>query len=242
MGAAAAAASAASSSSCDLGTSLDPRRRCLLAQSPQQRRSRPRCQPRTCWSPRSGTDGKCWSPLKAWRGMSRSSCADVASPARSRRCGKLRCWTGRLRTELVEACRWRRRLTGSWCCPVGLSGQRTGAWEESRGVSALRSGPGSCWVRLVRPLGPLRGCCTKRGKNNIWRAFSKIKQLYSKSNQPGWKSCLCCLLVVLVLWLLINSMLMLLTQQGFCRSRGTYVPLCLARECPSLRPTGATQH
>ncbi len=170
-GAAVAAASAASSSSYGLGTSLDPHQHCWLAQSPQQRRSRPRCRPQTCWSLQSGTDGRCWSPLKAWREMSRSSYADVVSPRHSHRCGKPRCWTGRLQTELVEACRWRRQLTGSWCCPVDLSVQTTGVWEESKGVSALRSGPGSCWVRLARLLGLPLGCCTERGQNNIWKVL-----------------------------------------------------------------------
>lgn len=168
-GAAAAAASAASSSSCAPGTSPGPRRRCWSAQSPLWRRSRPRCQPQTCWSLRSGTGGRCLSPLKVWRGRSCSSCAGGASPGRSRRCGTHRCWTGRLRTAPAEACPWRRRLTGSWCCPVAPSVRRTGASEGSSGGSALRSSPGSCWGRPERPLGLLLWCCAecKRRKEHL---------------------------------------------------------------------------
>lgn len=38
-----------------------------------------------------------------------------------------------------------------------------------------------------------------------------------------------------------SSFWMLLTQQGFCHSWGTCVPLCLAKECPSLQLGGAKQ-
>lgn len=168
MRAAEAAASAAFSSSCGLGMSPDPHLHCWSVQSLRQQRSRPRCRPQTCWSLLNGTDGRCWNPLRAWREKNRSSSAGVASPGHSRRCGKLHCWTGRLQTGLVEACQWKRQLTGFLCCPVDPSALRIGALGESGGVSALRSGPGSYWVKLGRPLEHLQVCCRWENLNNIW--------------------------------------------------------------------------
>lgn len=148
--------------------SLDPHLHCWWVRSLQQQRSRPRCRPQTCWSLLSGTDGRCWNLPRAWREKNRSSSAGGASPGHSRRCGKLRCWTGRLQPGLVEACQWKRQLKGFLCCPVDPSALRIGALEESGGVSALRSGPGNCLVKLGRPPEHLRVCCRWENFNNTW--------------------------------------------------------------------------
>lgn len=171
MAAAEAAAFAAFSSSCGLGMSPDPRLHCWSDQSLRQQKSRPRCRPQTCWSLLSGTDGRCWNLLRAWREKNRSSSAGVVSPGHSRRCGKLHCWTERLQTWLVEACQWKRQLTGFLCCPAGLSALKIGALRESAVVSALRSGPGSYWVKLGRPLEHLQVCCRRENVNNkkVWK-------------------------------------------------------------------------
>lgn len=199
-GAAVAAASAASSSSFALGTSLDPHQHCLLAQSPQQQRSRLHCQPQTCWSQQSGTGGRCWSLLRVWKEKSHSSDADVGNLRHSRRCGTPHCWTARHWTALVEAYQWKQLLTGSWCCRDALSVLRTGAWEGSRVESGLTYGPGSCWVKQGRPLGPHLECFTERqsvtANLRITELYKVINILHAESNV----SFMFCLVALRVSW------------------------------------------
>lgn len=158
--------------------------RCLLAQTLQQLKNKPRYPPWTYWNPWSGTGGRSWNLLRECRGRSQSSSSAWGSPGRSRRCGTRRCWTALPRGR--AACPRRTRPSGSWCCPAARS---TPTLVSSGGTSwgtGPRASPGGQGTQAGPLHPPPPHCEQKATLDLVISVLMLLSLLWSSCQMHQW--------------------------------------------------------